>query len=195
MKNNSIITICKVYQYILVLLCSIVCILSIYIYESNSIHIEEMVLILCMTFFVLIIVKSKWNWLLKQTLLFLIFIFYYLQFVNLNIDIKYLYDDTNIPSISLLYLFYSCDMLYVMFSQWLSIILMSSNNQRFIDGICISMLSIILTIGLLLFIPSIDIYVSMSHILLFYMPLCNYIMLFVVKSVRLIYSSLQNNKP
>lgn len=191
MKNNRIPNICKVYQYILVLLWLIVCYISICLCKNNSIHIEEMILMLCMISFTLFFIKNRWNWFCKQILFFLIFIFFYLQFVNLNIDIKYLYDDTIIPSVRLLYLFYSFCMLYVMFSQWLSIILMSSTNHRFTYWICISMLSIIiLTIGLL-FIPSIDIYVSMSHILLFYIPLFNYMMLFVVKVTQLFYSHKQ----
>lgn len=186
MDSNGMLNIRKAYQCISALLWLTLCFISFFVLSYQAMSIVEVIIVLSIAFFCLFLLRCNCNNTFKQLLFFSIFLFFYWEFVNLNVTIKYMYEDSVISTIRLLYVFYSCCMLYILFLQWLSIILIRPTCPKSIYVICVSMLSFLLIIELLLFMPNIGVNI-ISDILLYYLPVFNYIMMLIIKIVQRVY--------
>lgn len=122
--------------------------------------------------------KLKINAKIKLCVLIVLFLIYYMQFLNINTSIKYWYpaeDWKNIRNVRYQYFLYGLCMLYTFYQQWLTLSEALLNANRYGRYTFIGMICLFLILFILLLIcPSL---VYDTNSLLYYVPVAHYIIL------------------
>lgn len=144
---------------------------------SHGLVMDEVLLSIAYATISCFLVLSRLNNKAKLCVLFLLFAACYLQFININLAIKYQNSDYSPETDRLLYLSYGFSLVYTLYQQWLAAL------PTFLSSTCVSryisifMLLILLTVQLAqVFIWR---YPSSTHILAYYMPSMHYVLLLV----------------
>ena len=134
-----------------------------------------------------IIMEWKGNSKIKLFALSVLFVFSYLQFVNINITIKYVYECNTewlFDSTRWIYILCGISTTYALYQQWIILLLSSAGKMYTYIYVVISCF-LLMSMPILMFVPRYY-YDYLAILLLFHVPIIHYLILLICAIIMLV---------